>query len=182
MPRKGALDLYAVRAPTADQSQNTYTVSTTPSGFSSKSYWLPWGHNELVHIDDLNKVGASFFLTSGFSGCHFVGCDGTVMHTAAGYRGGVQSAINEMDELGEDLGKVTDHKFLLTPATNAREPGVQEFPGLKSFYGDGRGVNAGAVRAVVLGWKDTDKNRWFFAYQDQTVRTEKFGVWNPLRG
>ncbi|HWA63971.1 MAG TPA: hypothetical protein VG939_21545 [Caulobacteraceae bacterium] len=178
-PGRGVRTLYAVRAPSADRANNTYTLTTDAADHAAQVYWLPWGHNEMATIDTLDRSGADLFLTSEFSGCHFVGCDGVIMHTAAGYKSGVASASVDMDDRME--GEV-QAPYALTPANNANEPGVAQFGGPVSFYGKTVVADAGAPRAIVVGWKSPLTQQWFFAFQDTTVRTTDYGMWNPLRG
>jgi hypothetical protein len=104
MPPRGVLDLYATRIfePsldgifTPDGKHPIYAIDTMPHGersFRHKVYWLPWSHNETVGLNTLDDSNADMFLTSGFSGCHFVSCDGVLLHTAAGYAVAAQSTL-----------------------------------------------------------------------------------------
>lgn len=154
--------------------RKTYVISRSGDGAEAAVFWLPWGQNPTVATSVLDKSGADFFLTSGFSGCYFIGCDGAVMHTAAGYRisSGVhpaRSALAELVELGEDLNFDADKAFVLGPA---KDKGP-----VTATYGDG----TAPFRAVVLGWRSLAKDQWFYAYQDLTLGTGEYAVWKPLR-
>ena len=81
---------------TPDGKHPIYAIDTMPHGgrsFRHQVYWLPWSHNEAVGLNTLDDSNADMFLTSGFSGCHFVSCDGVLMHTAAGYAAVAESTL-----------------------------------------------------------------------------------------
>lgn len=143
-PRRGKCALRVVASLSADRSHKVYTISKSGQGPTAEVFWLPWGQNETVQVRSLDNSGSNFFLTSEFSGCYFVGCDGILMHTAAGYkessgRNPAATAHNEMVEMGEDLGLDTSRSYVLSPAGR--------YEGASNFYGGQGKPN----RAVVLG-------------------------------
>jgi hypothetical protein len=179
-PRRGVYDFRCQRS--SGGADNIYTISADGSGPTARVYWLPWGQNETVQIRTLDREGAAFFLTSGMSGCHFVGCDGVVMHTAAGYTRAVQRgrhpadlAVEEMAEMADDFGFDADRKYVLSPNTPSQSGAAT------ALYGASGDTSFGAPRAIVMGWKSPVTMQWFFAYQDLTVNTKKYARWSPLR-
>jgi hypothetical protein len=172
-PNRGKNSLACVASLSADRSHKIYTISKSGLGTTADVFWLPWGQNEIVQIKTLNESRAEFFLTSEFSGCYFIGCDGMVMHTAAGYKqdtgnNPAVTALKEMVEIGEDLDLDTSSSYVLSPGGGYKDA--------SAFYGSKGEAN----RAVVLGWRSPTKDQWFFAYQDLTIGTTQFGVWRPL--
>lgn len=179
-PSRGVYDFRCQRS--SGGANNIYTISADGSGPAAKVYWLPWGQNETVQIRTLDKEGAAFFLTSGMSGCHFVGCEGVVMHTAAGWDRAVRKnrnpadlAVEDMSEMAEDFGFDADRRYVLSPNTASR------YGAATALYGASGDRKYGPPRAIVMGWKSPDTRQWFFAYQDLTVNTRKYALWSPLR-
>jgi hypothetical protein len=177
---RGAVMLHITRV--TEDNDYVYNISTHSSAdsFQKLVYWLPWGQNETVHISSLNRYNTDFFLTSPMSGCYFVGCDGVVMHTAAGYKDNigkysnpVRYAFDEMTEWEVDSGPIRN-TFVLSPA--------HRYKFATSYYGDGipTSNNPGGPRAVVMGYKKS-ATQWFFAYQDMTIATSNFRSWKGLR-
>lgn len=183
-PPRGARDLYCARVRN-DAGTPTYVLSDEQVGSAAaqKVYWLPWAQNEAVQIATLDRAEVRFFLTSAMSGCHFLGCNGMVMHMAAGYRQGsgqspVEHGLTQMVDMGADCGFNTDGRHVLSPADFQQQPtGAMRFS-----YGT-RSPGAGASRAMVMGWKSGQEHQeqWFFAYQELTLRTASYSVWHPLR-
>ncbi|XEY16672.1 hypothetical protein ABMY26_09325 [Azospirillum sp. HJ39] len=173
---RGVKTLYCGRAQSNDGSHNVYTITAEPGAHGEQVYWLPWGQNPMAAISALNNSGATFFLTSEFSGCYFVGCNGVVMHTAAGYKQNqghpLAHALAEMQEWGEELDQDTSQRFVLAPFSEGTRPGVT----------DVYGTAGTAHRSVVMGWKQPGTPpQWCFAYQDLTMTTSRFGIWRRLR-
>jgi len=179
---KGAMTLYCARERINGASH--YTITKDENEFSKQVYWLPWkeGKNETATIELLDRSGAEFFLTSSMSGCHFVGCDSVVMHTAPGFAkmpidDPVDAALDSINVLSDRLGRFgfsTDNTFILSPSTgNVAAKST-------SNYGNSGGTLNPIPRALVMGWK-LDK-QWFFAYQDLTIDTNEHAKWKKLRG
>ena len=175
--RSGLTNLYAVRSASSDGKYNRYTISPNQSAFSASVFWLPWsqGTDSGASIAALERAGAHLFLTAGLSGCHFVGCDGAIVHTDAMLF--AESGLKTIDDvLEDDIDPTT--KFVLYSADNPKpfeNPGA--FPGTTVSYG----VKGTPSRAIVMGWRSADKDQWFFAYQDVTQGSTQFGLWKPLR-
>jgi hypothetical protein len=175
--KSGLTNLYAVRSAGPGGKYNRYTISPNQSAFRAGVFWLPWaqGRDMGASIASLERAGAYLFLTAGLSGCHFVACDGAIVHTDAMLF--AESGLKTIDDVLEDDIDPTK-KLVLYSADNPKpfeDPGA--FPGATATYG----VKGAASRAIVMGWRSADKGPWFFAYQDVTPASTQFGLWKPLR-
>jgi len=188
-PAQGVIPAYAERLPGSDGTTNFYYIYDERPDDSAKMagvYWLPYKThlNPTVEINTLNNSGAALFLSSGLTGCHFLGNAGLLMHSAA-----QESPIDAQHQLVKHSKLLSEtnsgnqlpgKEFALMSAESRAIDGIEEKVRGKSFYGvqHPRGYN----EAVVLGWKSLQNNQWFFAFQEQTWETGNFGLWTALGG